>query len=92
VYELKNHMETVAQHALQDYLAHYSLPCACERCQADILALALNKLPARYSVSLRGQILTSLESQGSPDQAKIMAEIVRASKKVANSPSHTPER
>jgi len=88
MYELKNHMEVAARNALQDYLRRTAVPCACERCQADILALALNRLPARYSVSLRGEILTSFESQGTTDQAKIMAEIVQASGQVANNPSH----
>lgn len=88
MYELRNHVESSARQILQDYLRQASIPCACELCQADILAMTLNRLPARYYVSLRGEIMTSFESQGAPDQAKIMAEIIRACKLVAKHPSH----
>lgn len=88
MYELKNHMESAVRQVFQDYLRHTSLPCACERCQADILAHTLNRLPARYCVTLRGEILTSTEAQGSTDKAKIMAEIIRAIELVAKYPSH----
>lgn len=88
MYELKNITENVVREALQDYLRHSSLPCTCERCQADILALALNRLPPRYAVSQRGEILTAWESRALPSQTRIMSEIVRASEKVSSSPSH----
>ncbi|MDA8226561.1 MAG: late competence development ComFB family protein [Desulfitobacterium hafniense] len=88
MYELKNHTEIVVRQALQDYLKQTALPCACEHCQADILALALNKLPAKYYVSPRGEILTNWESQATPDQAKVMAEVVRAAQIVSAAPSH----
>ncbi|SDG88706.1 late competence development ComFB family protein [Desulfosporosinus hippei] len=86
--DLKNHTEIVVQQALNKYLGNNTLGCSCERCQADIMALALNRLPARYYVSSRGEILTQLESQTSPDQARIMAEVVRAAQQVSATPSH----
>jgi len=88
MYELKNHTETVVQQALQNYLRNNILSCSCERCQADIMALALNRLPARYYVSSRGEIMTQWESQALPDQARIMAEVVRAAQQVSATPSH----
>lgn len=92
MYELKNHTETVVRQALQDYLRQANLPCTCERCQSDILALALNRLPARYYVSLRGEILTQWESSALPDQARVLAEIVRACQQVSATPSHPVEQ
>lgn len=89
MYELKNHMEIVVQQALQDYLRNNSITCSCEHCQADIMALALNQLPARYYVSLQGEILTQIESQALPDQARIMADVVRAAQQVSAAPSHS---
>lgn len=88
MYELRNYMEVVVQQALQDYLHKNSLTCACELCQADIMALALNRLPARYYVSLRGEIMTQWVSHALPDQARVMAEIVRAAQQVGETPSH----
>lgn len=88
MYELKNHMESVAQQALKEYMTKVPLPCTCERCLADILALALNQLPAKYYVSLKGEILTQWESQSRPDQAKVIAAVARAAKQVEITPSH----
>lgn len=88
MYELKNHTESVVQHALKEYLEKYTLSCSCERCLADIKALTLNQLPSRYYVSLRGEILTNWESQSLPDQARVMSAIVRAAKQVEATPSH----
>lgn len=88
MYELKNHNETVVRQALQDYLKREPLSCGCERCQADIMAMTLNRLPARYFVSLKGEIITQWESQALPDQARVMAEVVRACQQVDASPSH----
>ncbi len=88
MYELKNHTEIVVQQALQHYLRTNILTCSCERCQADIMALALNRLPARYYVSSRGEIMTQWESQALPDQARILSEVVRAAQQVTTTPSH----
>lgn len=88
MYELKNHTETVVNQALQDYLLKNKLSCSCEHCKADILALALNRLPARYYVSLKGEILTQWESVALPDRVKVIAEVVRAAQQVSSSPSH----
>ncbi|MEA4901223.1 late competence development ComFB family protein [Desulfitobacterium sp.] len=89
MYELKNHMEAVSRQALKEYMTQVTLPCTCERCVADILALTLNQLPAKYYVSLKGEILTQWESQTRPDQAKVMSAIVRAAKQVEKTPSHS---
>ena len=88
MYELKNHTEIVVQQALETYLRNNVLSCTCERCQADIMALALNRLPARYYVSSRGEIMTQWEAQARPDQARVMADVVRAAQQVSANPSH----
>jgi len=88
MYELRNHTEIVVLQALQGFLRHNKLSCSCDRCQADIMALALNRLPPRYFASSLGEILTQWESHALPDQARVMAEIVQAAQQVAFSPSH----
>lgn len=88
MFELKNYTEIVVQQVLLDYLRKNQVSCSCERCQADIMALALNRLPARYYVSSRGEIMTQWESQALPDQARIMSEVVRAAQQVNEAPSH----
>ena len=88
LFELRNYTEIVVQQALQDYLRSNELACSCERCQADIMALALNRLPARYYVSSRGEIMTQWESQALPDQARVMSDVVLAAQQVKTTPSH----
>jgi len=88
MYELKNHTEIVVLQALQVYLRDNIISCSCELCQADIMALALNQLPPRYYVSLRGEIMTQWESHALPDQARILTHVVRAAQQVSATPSH----
>lgn len=89
MYELKNYMEPVVRQALKEYTAKVTLPCTCERCLADITAMALNQLPAKYYVSLKGEIMTQWETQSRPDQARVLAAIIRAAKQVESTPSHS---
>jgi len=88
MYELKNHTEIVVRQTLKDYLRNNIISCSCEHCQVDIMALVLNRLPAHYYVSLRGEIMTQLESQALPDQARVMSDVVRAAQQVSATPSH----
>jgi len=88
MYELKNQMESIVREVFLEYLKDHTLNCMCGRCQADIMAYVLNRLPARYTVSQRGEILTYLENRTSPNKVKIMAEIVNAVEKIESSPSH----
>ena len=88
-YEFKNYTEIAAYEALHEYLRNNIIPCSCERCLADIMALALNRLPQHYYVSLRGELILKSESQTLSDQARVMADVVRAVQQVSAKPSHT---
>ncbi|MGI5901378.1 MAG: late competence development ComFB family protein [Desulfitobacteriia bacterium] len=88
MYELKNFSEVQTRRALDEYLASNEIPCKCERCQADIMAWALNRLPPRYFVSLKGEVITCFEAQMIPDKARVLAEIVAAVQIVSTHPSH----
>ncbi len=92
MYELKNFSEVLVKKALDAYLAKTDLPCKCPRCQADILAFTLNRLPPRYYVSLKGEVMTNLEAQMHPDKARVISEIVAAAQIVADYPSHSPDQ
>ncbi|KUO72322.1 MAG: competence protein ComFB [Desulfosporosinus sp. BRH_c37] len=84
--ELNNHTEVLVRKVLQDYLSKNAISCSCERCQADIMTLALNRLPSRYFSSSQGEIFTQLKSQA--DQVPIISEVVRAIQLIKASPSH----
>jgi len=88
MFDLINHTESSVRQSLQDFLRENRISCSCEQCQADIMALALNRLPAHYYVSKRGEIMTQWKSQTTADKAIIMADVVRAAQQVSASPSH----
>lgn len=88
MYELKNFSEVMVKRTLAEYLPKADLPCKCEQCQNDIIAFALNRLPPRYYVSLKGEVMTHFESQMVPDKARVLTEVVSAAQIVASYPSH----
>lgn len=88
MYNLSNFNEVMVKRALEEYLPKSNLPCKCERCQADIIAFALNRLPPRYFVSLKGEVMTHFESQMVPDRARILSEVVSAAQIISAYPSH----
>ena len=48
---IHNVMEEVVRDVLFTHKSQLHLTCACERCLDDIMAIALNLLPARYIVN-----------------------------------------
>jgi len=88
LYNLSNFSEVMVKQALDEYLPKANLPCKCERCQADIVAFALNRLPPRYFVSLKGEVMTHFESQMVPDKARVLSEVVSAAQIISAYPSH----
>jgi competence protein ComFB len=48
--------QVVFQIFKDEFLKNTTLSCPCERCQLDIIALALNRLPPRYVVTEQGNI------------------------------------
>lgn len=91
MYELSNFSEVIVKRTLEEYLRKNDIPCKCDRCQSDIMAFALNRLPPRYFVSLKGEVITYFESQMAPDKARYLAEVVTAAQMVASHPSHPIE-
>lgn len=87
-YVLSNFSEVMVKKMLEEYLSKTDIPCKCDRCQADIMALALNRLPPRYFVSPKGEVLTNFESHLLPDKARVITEVVSAAKIVSEYPSH----
>ncbi len=88
-YEFKNYSEILAHQTLQEYLRNNLIACSCKHCIADIMALTLNRLPPRYYVSLRGELIMKSESQVLSDQVRVMADVVHAVQQVSAKPSHS---
>lgn len=86
--KLKNYMEIVVADALRQVLANMPHVCQCERCRLDMMALALNRLPPKYTVTHSGEVFTKLRMWDAGNQAKILTEVTRAAMQVGEKPSH----
>lgn len=62
--------------------------CTCERCKADMMALALNKLPAKYVVTEQGEIISKIVATLPQNQVDLLSAVIEASELVKRSPRH----
>ena len=83
----KNIMEDLVECKLNE-LMRCSGMCSCERCRADVKALALNKLPPRYVVSVNGDVYSHFEAMNVQTQVNITAAVASAIRVVRESPHH----
>ncbi len=85
--ELKNYMEIVVEDAVDKELSGNNEEWAnSEKCKLDIMALVLNRLPARYVVTDKGRIMTKITETEVQFQADILRELVKAIKIVKTNP------
>jgi competence protein ComFB len=83
----KNIMEDLVEGKLSDLMRSANM-CCCERCRADVKALALNKLPPRYVVSVGGDVYSHFQALNVQNQINITAAIAAAIRIVRLSPHH----
>ncbi len=85
--ELKNYMEIIVEEAVDDELSRIPEDWAKnKRCKLDIMALVLNRLPARYVVTDKGRIMTKIKETEVQFQADILRELVKAIAMVKKNP------
>ena len=86
--EIRNIMEEVVRRRIAEILKMYPENCSCEKCQQDILLLALNHLPPKYISTARGDVYTRLKLTEIQDDVEIIEEIAKAVETVAKHPRH----
>ena len=85
--ELKNYLELVVEEAVDQELGKIKEDWAKnKRCKLDIMALVLNRLPARYVVTDKGRIMTKIKETEVQFQADILRELVKAIAMVRKNP------
>lgn len=63
--------------------------CACEHCEEDVMAFALNHLRPRYAGgTLEGVAVTSVDLQRDQTRAELMVAVLDAMRRVSNNPRH----
>lgn len=87
MYKLKNFMEEVVNKKT-DTLLNIMNICKCEKCKLDIMAIALNDLPAKYVVTDTGELYTKLRELEQQFEVDVETAIVKAAIFVSKSPKH----
>ena len=62
--------------------------CTCDICRADIIALALNRLPPRYVCTPAGEMITKLDQATLQKKADALTALTQPAELVKASPRH----
>lgn len=66
--------------------------CKCERCVEDMMAIALNKLPAKYVSTHNGELFSKLDSTIRQNSVDLNIAVATAIHAVSQRPSHPVEK
>ena len=83
-----NVMEELVEEPLRKYIKLFGL-CDCPRCVADVRALALSRLPAKYVVLSRASLPPLLSFYQAKFDSALVTQVIYACKTVMESPRHT---
>lgn len=86
--KLINTMESAVATQLCDLKMNFPNACFCDRCQQDIMAVALNSLPPRYVVSEEGEVYARIAELRQQYHADIIVALIEAIDKVQKHPRH----
>lgn len=85
--KLRNYMEENVERYVDGIMEELDM-CTCQKCRMDVMAIALNNLPPRYTVTRNGALFNKLRAFESQSEAKIISEITKAAKIVMKDPNH----
>ena len=83
-----NVMELLVEERLEKYVRLFGL-CSCPRCLADVRALALSRLPAKYVVLPATVVRPMMSLYQAKFDAAVIAQVIQACKAVMEHPRHT---
>lgn len=91
--QMRNAMEIVVKTSLAEILQQqekYGVEdvCTCERCQLDIMAIALNKLPPRYVVCDQGEAYVRTAALDQQFKVDTLFAVLNALRLVQTNPRH----
>ena len=87
-YHMVNVMEQILKRMnLKQYLKQYDV-CMCSRCQADVMALILTRLPAKYVVVDESSTAPIIGFYESKFKVRILTEIIKACMDGKENPRH----
>lgn len=86
-----NRLEQTVREVYGELRAAHPEICGCERCEADVVAFALNNVRPRYGGgNVTGQALISVDLQRDQTRATVAVLVLDAMRRVAATPRHGP--
>ncbi|HHY70202.1 MAG TPA: late competence development ComFB family protein [Thermoanaerobacterales bacterium] len=85
--KLQNYMENVVA-LLMDELIKDRDMCKCEHCRLDIMAIALNKLPPKYTVTREGEVYAKTDLLSRQYRTDVIVQLLKAIDIVSKNPHH----
>lgn len=86
-FKLHNQMENAVSIILNEVIKDKNI-CKCEKCQMDIMALALNNLPTKYVVTEKGEVYAKTDLLSRQFRTDIIIQVLNAIEKVSKNPNH----
>ncbi|HZK18478.1 MAG TPA: late competence development ComFB family protein [Clostridia bacterium] len=86
-FRIRNYMEDVVS-ATTDIILKQMDVCKCEKCRADIIAIALNNLPPKYVVTEMGQLYAKVKELEQQFAVDVQSAVVKAALIVKDNPKH----
>lgn len=62
--------------------------CQCEQCRSDVIAFALNHLPAKYVVTRKGELYAKYSGVGEQYRIDILSQLAQGVSLVRQHPNH----
>jgi competence protein ComFB len=81
-------MEDIVRHGVDELIPERRDVCSCDECKLDIMALVLNKMPAKYVVTKKGRMYAKLAELELQSKMDIIKEITKAINIVMAKPQH----
>jgi len=83
---VKNVMEQLVAREYEELLPTVPELCRCRVCREDVLVFALNRLPAHYTASLKGEVVSKLELEAGQGCIDVTVVLLEGMRRVAGSP------
>lgn len=84
----RNLMEELVTKAYQEIITEYPEVCSCPQCRVDAIALALNKLSAKYVSTSLGEMHAKVELGARQNQIDVWMTVRQAIQQVSGRPHH----
>ncbi|ACL70660.1 late competence development ComFB family protein [Halothermothrix orenii] len=92
--DLKNNTEKIVLETMEEVLSkpEYKDVCKCHQCLLDIASYALNRLPAKYIASSKGDLHTKIAEFENQVNVDALSTVAKAIKVVSKNPHHDREK